>query len=198
VSPVPSRSTARALPREDGQARDERRHLRVVGPRQRTARTGPIVAVALVVVFTSLLASAVFHSVLVSGQGKLDDLQRRVARARQDVAQERLALAEAQSPDKLAAAAQKLGLVVPRKQTWLATPGPNGTTPPPVVVDRGPAPVAAAPTMGTATPTATAGAAGTTAPSGASSDDTSADTRVGTSGARSAADTGVGADSETP
>ena len=151
-------------------------------------------AVALVVVFTSLLASAVFHSVLVSGQGKLDDLQGRVARARQDVAQERLALAEAQSPDKLAAAAQKLGLVVPRKQTWLATPGPDGTTPPPVVVDRGPAPAAAAPTTGTTTPAATAGAPGRPSPPTSRPRPTG----VGTSGARSATDTGVGADSGTP
>jgi hypothetical protein len=195
MSPVTSRSTARALPREDRHARGEPSHLRVVRPRQRPARTGPVVAVALVVVFTSLLASAVFHSVLVSGQGKLDDLQGRVARARQDVAQERLALAEAQSPDKLAVAAQKLGLVVPQKQTWLATPGPNGTTPPPVVVDRGPAPAAAAPTTATTTPAVTAGAAGTTVPAGNA---TAADTGVGSSGAGSATDTGVGADSGTP
>ena len=197
MSPVPSRSTARALPREDRHARDERSHLRVVGPRQRTARTGPVVAVALVVVFTSLLASAVFHSVLVSGQGRLDDLQGRVARARQDVAQERLALAEAQSPDKLAAAAQALGLVVPRKQTWLATPGPNGTTPPPVVVDRGPAPATGAPTTGTTTPEATAEESATTTPA-ATEAEADAVTGVGTSGARSATDTGLGADSETP
>ena len=163
-----SQVAARPLPREDRRARDEHAHLRVVRPRRRHLHTGPVVAVALVVVFASVLASAVFHSVLVTGQGRLDDLQGRVARSTQDVARQRLALAEAQSPDKLAAAAQTLGLVIPPKQIWLATPAPDGTTPPPVVIDRGPSPTTPASpttvpgaTTGSTTPAATSAAAGT-------------------------------------
>lgn len=169
MSPASSaRATARPLPSRHTRRRDERAHLRVVRPRRRHVRTGSIVAAAMVVVFASLLASAVFHSVLVSGQGRLDDLQGRVARARQDVARERLALAEAQSPDKLAAAAQRLGLVIPQKQTWLATPSADGTTPPPVVVDPGPsattpttAPSGAGAATSTTTPSTSAGSGAT-------------------------------------
>lgn len=108
--------------------RDRRPDLRVVPPPVRARRTGAVVAVATVVVFASLLASALFHSVLVSGQLHLDAVDRQVQEEREDLRRDQLALAEAQSPERIAAEAAALGMTRPGQgeTTWL---GPEGGSP---------------------------------------------------------------------
>jgi hypothetical protein len=134
-----------------------------------------ILATAGVVVFAALLASAVFHSMLVSGQARLDDIgvQTRLEQSR--LQREQLRLADFQSPERIAREAKKMGMVPAAKQSWVS---PGGDAP--LVVD-------------TERTTATS----TTTPSGTSTSDTSS---AGTStsdtssaGTGSAGTTGTGA-----
>ena len=103
--------------------------LRVVEapPRRYPARAVAVVAVLLV--FGSMLASAIFHSVLVSGQDRIDVLGRRITAAEKGLAQDRLELARMSSPERIATEAERLGLVVADRQTWIRP----GSTDEPVV-----------------------------------------------------------------
>lgn len=107
-----------------------RPHLRVVPPPARPSlrqsarrrRTGAVLSVAMVLVFGSLLASAMFHGLLVSGQSDLDRLDRQIQEERTALAQEKLELANLQSPARIAEEARKRGMVPADQQHWV-TPG---------------------------------------------------------------------------
>ncbi|HEY4378096.1 MAG TPA: hypothetical protein VGM93_13100 [Acidimicrobiales bacterium] len=118
MTPRPTRARA-AAPQRAPQRPAARPDLRVVGPPRARARTGPIVALALVVVFASLLASAVLHSVLVSDQQRLDHLNEQISAQQLSVQQERLTVARYQSPAHIVRAAVALHMVVPRSTNWL-------------------------------------------------------------------------------
>ena len=82
---------------------------------------------ALVVVFGSLMAAATFHALLVSGQSHLDQLEADLDAEREALARDRLALADLQSPARIAEEAAALGMVPAERQTWLS-PG-SGSDP---------------------------------------------------------------------
>ena len=111
-----------------------RPHLRVVPPPSRPSlrsatrpsvrrrRTGAVLAVAMVMVFGSLMASAMFHGLLVSGQSDLDRMDTQIQEERSALAQEKLELANLQSPARIAEEARKLGMLPADQQHWV-TPG---------------------------------------------------------------------------
>lgn len=118
-APRPTRPTP--LPRPD---------LRVVGAPVRRARPGLILGVSMVVVFVTLLASAVAHSLLVGGQVHLDDVARQVTVEREALQQDQLRLATAQSPERIAREATAIGMVPAGEQQWISsgsTAGPVAT-----------------------------------------------------------------------
>jgi hypothetical protein len=95
-----------------------------------------VLAVAMVLVFGSLMASAMFHGLLVSGQSDLDQLDTQIQLEKTALAQEKLELANLQSPARIAEEARKLGMVPADQQHWV-TPG---STDDPVVTGRAPDP----------------------------------------------------------
>ncbi len=86
-------------------------------------------ALALVVVFAAVLASAVFHSVLVADQQRLDRMDQRLEQRQQAISRARLRVAELSSPARVVAAAQRRGMVVPDHTTWLSAGAPTTGTP---------------------------------------------------------------------
>lgn len=83
---------------------------------------------AMVVVFAALLASAVAHSLLVSGQADLDRVDREIRAEKELLQQDRLRLARSQSPQRIALVAAELGMVPADGETWLR----SGSSAPPV------------------------------------------------------------------
>lgn len=68
-----------------------------------------------------LFALAAFNAMLVSGQGRLDSLERRVAEAQSQYSTNRLKVAQLESPDHVVQAAQqRLGMVPPPGITYLS------------------------------------------------------------------------------
>lgn len=97
--------------------------------------------VAVLVVFGSMLVAAMFHSVLVSGQARIDELGREITAQEKALAQDRLELARMSSPDRIASEAERLGLVVAERQTWIrpgsdAAPVVTGEPADPVATDQ--------------------------------------------------------------
>lgn len=134
--PTPRRST---LPQElPPLPRDRRSHLRVVPPPARPQRhqrrSGAVVVVAALLVFGSLLTSAVLHGLLVSGQATIDRLDADLQDGRTALAQEKLELANLQAPARIAAEAELLGMVPADGQHWLSP----GTGDAPVITGTAP------------------------------------------------------------
>jgi cell division protein FtsL len=123
-----------------------RRHLRVVGPADRVRRrlTPRAGVVLTVLTFVTLLLVTVAHTLLVQGQIQLDELdaQLRVEQARYQ--ELRKDVAEMESPTRVVAAAEELGMVMPEDLVYLqpTAPVPADVDPVPVVTG---AEVAAAP-----------------------------------------------------
>ena len=126
LSPVPEsrdmvRSSLAAGSRSRRPATEARpaRALELAAPPRR--RTGARVSLALsvMVLFGSLLAVAGMHSILVSGQAKIDELDQQIRLENRALDNERLRLAMASSPERLAAEAERMGLVVAPRQTWI-------------------------------------------------------------------------------
>lgn len=101
-------------------------HLEVVRVPTRRQRTGAVVALAIAVVFASLLAAALLHSQVVSSQARLDDIDRQIETERDALARDRLALADSRSPVRIAEAAAGRGMVEAPRQHWLSSDA--GTT----------------------------------------------------------------------
>lgn len=121
---------------------ERRPHLRVVDPRERVRRrlTPRVGVIATGAFFVILLLVAVSHTVLAQGQMRLDALNAdlRVEQARyQDL---RTTVAELESPARIVAAAEELGMVTPDEVVYLQ-------------------PQAAGPDAGADAPATTAGAA---------------------------------------
>lgn len=144
----------RATPRSQPAAHPAptRPDLRVVDAPRRRSRAGLVVAASSVVVFAALLAGAVAHSLLVTGQVHLDDVGVEVRAEREKLQREQLRLARYESPARITAAARRIGMVPADQQNWVS-PGADdaavvtggstgGTTPPDLGGDRrtGPAP----------------------------------------------------------
>ena len=102
-------------------------NLQVVRPRTartRQIRPGMVLAIGVVVVFAALLASAGIRSMLVSGQENLDVTRSQVRAEQQLLQSEKVQLAAAQSPIRIAAEAEALGMVATDDQRWLSL-GPS-------------------------------------------------------------------------
>lgn len=123
------RPNPRPVPR--GPEVSPRRHLRVVGPAERVRRrlTPRAGVVMTALTFAILLAVAVAHTLLVQGQIHLDDLETslRVEQARyQELRKE---VAEMESPGRIVAAAEGLGMVMPEDLVYLQPEAPSGGAP---------------------------------------------------------------------
>jgi hypothetical protein len=133
TSPVRApRPTPRRVPGA-APARTAGPELRVVRDAERLprpGRSGMAIAAAGVVVFAALLASAVFHSMLVSGQAHLDEVEGRIRTERSTLQREELRLADYQSPERIAREAARLGMIPAERQHWVS---PEGDAP--MVVD---------------------------------------------------------------
>ncbi|MCB0977080.1 MAG: hypothetical protein KDB02_06435 [Acidimicrobiales bacterium] len=111
-------------------------HLRVVEPPSRGRRNALVACAVVVVVFGALLTSALIQSTFVTRQDHIDEVKRETAELTTQLERARAQLAAAQSPENLAAAATRLGMVAPADREWIqsAPTIPNGP-----VTDPGPA-----------------------------------------------------------
>ncbi|CAN5569465.1 hypothetical protein BH20ACT2_BH20ACT2_23860 [soil metagenome] len=96
------------------------RHLRTVeaAPRRRLT-PGLLATLVVTVVFGALFALAVFHTVVLQGQQRLDRLDQQVLDATADYQRSRLAVAQLESPERIVDAALAQGLVPADDVTYL-------------------------------------------------------------------------------
>ena len=86
----------------------------------RRRRMRLVVVVAAVGVAGCLFALAAFNAVLVSGQARIDGLQRQVSEAQSEYSRNRLRVAELEAPGRIVQVAQeRLGMVPPPGVTYL-------------------------------------------------------------------------------
>jgi len=74
----------------------------------------------MAVIFASLLASAVLHGLLASGQTHLDQLDADLRQERTELAREQLELANLRSPERIAAEAAADGMVPATTVHWMS------------------------------------------------------------------------------
>ena len=120
VRPAPARRADRP-----NQPTAEAPHLRVVRPADRSdaeqarlVRGAVILGVAVGALV--LFGVVVFHVLLTQNQFRLDKLQEASLERQAEYDRLRLQVAELESPDRIVAAAQQLGMVTPPKVTYLA------------------------------------------------------------------------------
>lgn len=122
---APRRRSAPARPASREPVRPE---LRVVEAPARSSRAPLAVAMAVVVLFGALFANAMFHSVLVSGQERLDTLNLRVEQEQARNQRLRLKVADLESPLRIVRAAERDGMVWPGTITWVQPRGRDGSS----------------------------------------------------------------------
>jgi cell division protein FtsL len=110
--------TVRPLPER---TEERQRHLRVVNRSQRRRfRLTPKTGVTLTVLgFGALFGVAVSHALLIEGQLRLDRLDQQVAEEQARYERLRLDVAGLESPERILADAQEMGMVPPEEVTWL-------------------------------------------------------------------------------
>jgi hypothetical protein len=119
-------TTARDLRRAPRRPGSHRPHLRVVDPkaRRRAGRPGTRLAAGLCALFLVLFGNAVAHSMLVSGQERLDGLTARVEEEQARNQRLHLRAASLESPERIVEAAKRAGMIPADHIEWLApTPG---------------------------------------------------------------------------
>jgi cell division protein FtsL len=106
------------------------RHLRVVAPAERVRRRiTPITGVLLTgLLFATLFLVAIAHTVLVQNQIHLDDLDAQLTTEQARYQELRTQVAELESPGRVVAAAEELGMVAPQDLVYLQPEAP--TAPP--------------------------------------------------------------------
>ena len=115
----------------------KRPQLRVVRqPRPAPTRRvlGLLGSVAVLLIFGSLLALAVLHTLLVQGQLRIDQLTRDLQAEQERAVELRVQVADLEAPTRVLAEAGRLGMVVPIDRGWLVPvePGdPDAPLPPP-------------------------------------------------------------------
>lgn len=107
----------RHVPRTRG---DEGRHLRVVDPPRRRGRRGLVVSMIFIGFTVILLATVTFHVRLVTGQQRIDRLDRRAEAAQQTYDRLRERVDRLSAPERIVARARSLGMVQAEDPTWLA------------------------------------------------------------------------------
>ncbi len=124
-----------APPRPDSRARPDRaprgrrsdqpdRHLRVVAPPPRRGHRRLLSFFVLVGFFVILLGTATFHVRLVTGQQRIDRLDRQAEAAQAEYDRLRLDVDRLSAPDRVVARARALGMVDAQDPTWLAPGSP--------------------------------------------------------------------------
>ncbi len=94
--------------------------LRVVGkPRPKICPRTLVVGIASLV-FLALFVAATAHSLLVTGQAHLDELDQQIRSEQELLEGDRLVLAERQAPERIAREARRLGMVPGDVQTWIS------------------------------------------------------------------------------
>jgi cell division protein FtsB len=111
---------ARELRRAHRRAGAGRPDLRVVGRPNRQRRTGVRLAAGVLALFLALFSNAVAHSVLVSGQERLDGLNTQLEQQQAENQRLHLRAAALESPNRIVEAAKDLGMVQPEQTEWLA------------------------------------------------------------------------------
>lgn len=106
------------------------RHLRVVAPVERVRRrltpaTGVLLTALL---FATLFLVAIAHTVLVQGQIRLDDLDAQLTTEQARYQELRTEVAEMESPARVVAAAEQLGMVAPQDLVYLQPEVADATT----------------------------------------------------------------------
>jgi cell division protein FtsL len=109
------------------------RHLRVVAPAERVRRRlTPAAGVLLTgLIFVTLFLIAIAHTLLVQGQIHLDDLDAQLTTEQARYQELRTEVAEMESPERIVAAAEAMGMVSPQDLVYLqpTTPDPaDGST----------------------------------------------------------------------
>ncbi len=121
---APPRRVPREAPRAPAPGRP-RTDLRVVeAPGRRRASSSTWAVVGVIGVFIVLFGLAAFHTVLVQGQQRLDDIDREVDAEQARYERQRLAAAQLESPARIVdAAVNELGMVEPETTTYLTPSG---------------------------------------------------------------------------
>lgn len=141
TSPLRSsgRHAAVRAPKAAPERRREPRHLRVVEAPARRGRRAALGFGVVAIVFGALLAAAVFQAMLVTGQNRLVETNREIAKVERSLQRHRAELAAAQAPASLAASAEAIGMVAPDGRDWVRPPvaAPEPATPDDVAGDPG-------------------------------------------------------------
>ena len=124
-APAPARPRTRPQPRRAPQARP---NLRVVQPGERTLRRlTPLGGVVLsAVLFVVLAALAGAHTLIAQGQIHLDGVDAKVQVEQARYQELRKDLAQAESPERIVAAAEAAGMVTPNDLVYLQPPTDDG------------------------------------------------------------------------
>lgn len=133
LAPPQRRPSPRPEPRPGREPRPG--HLRVVAPAERVRRrltpaTGVLLSALL---FATLFLVAIAHTVLVQGQVRLDALDARLTVEQARYQELRTGVAAMESPSRVVAAAEALGMVSPQDLVYLQpeAPDPSAATIPP-------------------------------------------------------------------
>ena len=123
--PRPARPSHRPTPRQPPTARP---NLRVVQPGERTLRrlTPLAGAVLTALVFVVLAALAGAHTLIAQGQIHLDELDAKVEAEQARYQELRKDVAQAESPERIVAAAEADGMVTPTDLEYLQPPTDDG------------------------------------------------------------------------
>lgn len=121
---APARRAAR--PRDGRRPPTQRPNLRVVPPNTLSRRGRQRRARRFGLVLSTILVTAVFgvvgaHVALTQYQFRLENLQREAAKEETRYEKLRFQVAQLESPDRIVAAAQELGMVPPAAVTYLAS-----------------------------------------------------------------------------
>jgi len=133
LAPAPERRRSpRPEPRPAREPRPD--HLRVVAPAERVRRRlTPATGVLLTaVLFATLFLVAIAHTVLVQGQVRLDELDAQLTVEQARYQELRTDVAAMESPSRVVAAAEALGMVSPQDLVYLQPEAPDpsaGATP---------------------------------------------------------------------
>jgi cell division protein FtsB len=113
----------RRAPRRSGARPDlrvARPDLQVARRPTRQRRTGVRLAACVLALFLALFGNAVAHSVLVSGQERLDGLNTQLEQQQAENQRLHLRAAALESPNRIVEAAKDLGMEQPAQTEWLA------------------------------------------------------------------------------
>jgi cell division protein FtsB len=123
LAELPELVTGRPAGDPDGRAA-ERPDLRVLPGRRRRLNNRTLVALGTLAAFGLFLGLALFQTVLVQNQQRLDQLDREVASAQLDYSRLRNQVATAEAPAHIVEAAEAMGMVQATDTTYLA-PSPS-------------------------------------------------------------------------